>query len=236
MTSILAIAILSRAPIVAYDADDIVSKNFRDATFVASLLKSDQKELQKINRDFAASQRFGTSKAWLKEPLMIRMESKVQDTDVFLLINGTRRRMSVPKIKLSKTEDLAMAPGKRQTFLDFGLLTPSLFKELYVAKFVRVDRESGNLVFDLTFQPKLDDSSMQKVWVDKDKRYITKRVWFNQDGRQLATFIYSQPKNVGGVWFPTNCVVKNVEDKVAGITEYRSMAINTGLDDSLFKF
>ena len=52
----------------------------------------------------------------------------------------------------------------------------------------------------------------------------------------MATFIYENPKNEGGVWFPTKCTVKNVEDKVAGITEYQRMAINKGIDDAMFRW
>lgn len=219
----------------SFDADDIVQKTFKDATFTAKLIQSNQTELKKINRDFAASYRFGTTTAWIKEPNLLKLKSTVDDTDVVYLLDGAKRTYSVPRIKLSKSEDLSKSPGKRQTPLDFGFLTPSLFKNLFVATFVRVDRESGDLVFDLTFEKKFDDSSRQRVFVDKDKRYVTKRMWFNQEGRQLATFLYSKPKQEDGVWLPTYCVVKNVDDKVAGVTEYQSMRINSGLADSLFR-
>lgn len=219
----------------SYDVDDIVQKGFKDATFTARLLQSNQAELKKINSDFAASYRFGTTTAWIKEPNMLKMKSTVDDTDVVYLLVGSKRTYSVPRIRISKSEDLSKSPGKRQTPLDFGFLTPSLFKNLFEAKFVRVDRESGDLVFDLTFEKRLDDSSRQRVFVDKDKRYIAKRIWFNQEGRQLATFVYSKPKQENGVWLPTHCVVRNVDDKVAGVTEYQSMKINSGLPDSIFK-
>ncbi|MFN8219917.1 MAG: outer membrane lipoprotein-sorting protein [Fimbriimonadales bacterium] len=234
MTTLVALAALVNAQ-KSFDADDIVQKSFKDATFTATILESNQAELKKINRDFAASQRFGTTKAFLKEPNMMKLTSTVDDTDVVMLLVGTKRTYIVPKIKLKKSEDLGNSPGKRQTTLDFGMITPAIFNNLFVAKFLRVDRESGNLVFDLTYQtPKYDDTSRQRVFVDKDKRYVTRRVWFNQEGQLLATFYYSKPKFENGVWFPTYCMVKNAEDKVAGVTEYQSMKINSGLPDSIF--
>ncbi len=236
MTTLYALLAITSSQKATYDVDDIVQKGFKDATFIAKLIKSDQTELKKINRDFAASYRFGTTQAWLKEPNMLKLRSTVDDTDVEFLLVGATRKYSVPRVKLSKTEDLKNAPGKRQTTLDFGLITPALFKDLFVGTFIRVDRESGDLVFDLTYEkPRYDDTSRQRCFVDKDKRYVTKRVWFNQEGRQLATFLYSKPKLENGVWFPTNCVVKNVDDKVAGTTEYQSMKINSGLSESIFK-
>jgi outer membrane lipoprotein-sorting protein len=238
MTSLLAVAALTLVqPAQKFDVDDIVQKNFRDASFVARVVKGNERELKKINDDFAYSYRFTFMKAQVKEPFMVRLESTVEDTNLLYIINGDRKRYSIPRIKINKTENISLAPGKRQTPMDFGVLTPSLFRgDFMTAQFQRVDRETGNLVFDITYvKPRLDDTSRHRVWVDKDRRYITRRVWFSQEGRQLATFIYDLPKQDGGVWFPSRCTVRNIEDKVAGVTQYESIAINRGIADSVFK-
>jgi outer membrane lipoprotein-sorting protein len=219
----------------SYDWQDIVQKGFQDATFEAKAVKGVQKELQKINKEFAYSYRFDSMSARVKEPHMLRLESTVDDTKLLYIMNGTKKYFNVGN-RLKGTDDVSRAPGKRQTFMDFGILTPSIFADPFKATFVRVDRESGDLVFDLTYQSKYDDTSRHRVWIDKDKRYITKRVWFSQEGVQLATFIYENPKNKDGVWFPTRCTVKNNDDKVAGVTEYTKMVINSGLPDSIFKW
>lgn len=220
----------------SYDWQDIVQKGFQDATFTARAVKGVQKELQKINKEFAYSYRFDTMEAKIKEPHKLRLESVVEDTKLLYIIVGTKKYYNVGN-RLKGTDDVSHAPGKRQTIMDFGVLTPSLFQDPFKATFVRVDRDSGDLVFDITYQaPKYDDTSRHRVWVDKDKRYITKRVWFNQEGGQLATFTYDNPKNKDGVWFPTRCTVTNNDGKVAGVTEYTKMEINTGLADSVFKW
>lgn len=232
MNALLALAAFS---LPQFDTNDITQKGFRDATFTAVVKSANQAELKKINQDFAATQRFGTTKAMLKDPHMLKLISTVDDTDVVFLLVGTKRTYSIPKIKLHKSEDLSMAPGKRQTPLDFGLITPGLFENLFEAKFVRVDRETDNLVFDLSYLKKFDDTSKQRVFVDKTRKFVEKRVWYNQEGRLMATFIYSKPKLENGVWFPTMCTVRNADDKVAGVTEYISTRINSGLADSVFK-
>lgn len=236
MTQLILVTTLLTAGQASYDWQDIVQKNFKDATFTAKVVKGSQKELQKINKDFAYSYRFDYMDAKVKEPHMLRLESVVEDSKVLYILNGTKKYYNLAN-RLKGTDDVSHAPGKRQTFVDFGLLTPSLFQDPFKATFVRVDRDSGDLVFDLTYQsPKYDDTSRHRIWVDKEKKYITKRVWFNQEGVQLATFTYESPKNKDGVWLPTKCTVRNNDNQVAGITEYTKMEINTGIPTSVFKW
>lgn len=230
LTAIAATALVGQS---APDWQDIVQKNFKDAFFVAKVVRGNQQELKKINSDFAYSYRFNTTTARVKEPFKVRLEAVVEDAKLLYIINGTKKHFNVDN-KLKGVDDVSKSPGKRQTLLDFGLLTPSLFQDLFVGKFVRNDRESGDWIFDITYSK--NDNSRHRVWIDKDKKFIKRRAWFNQEGIQLATFIYENPKNEGGVWFPTKCTVKNVEDKVAGITEYQKMEINRGIADSFFNW
>ena len=114
------------------------------------------------------------------------------------------------------------------------MLTPSLFDNLFNAKFVRLDRATNDVVFDVTYPAALDDTSRHRIWVDPQKKYVTKREWYSQKGRQLATFFYNEPSNVGGVWVPTKMQVKNVDGVLAGETFYTGLKVNQGLQDSLF--
>lgn len=221
----------------SYTWQDIVQPNFKDCTFEARIVKANESELKKINKDFAASFRFTFLKAELKEPFMLRFESKAEGTDVQYLQNDGRRDFRVPKIRFNKVDDVADAPGKQQLVMEFGILTPSLFEDRFDATFVRQDRETGDLVFDLTYKhPKYHDTTRQRVWVDPQKRYTTKRVWFAQDGHEMATFIYQDPKEQAGVWFPSQAIVEDVDGQVAGITRYSKMSINVGLSDKIFEF
>lgn len=233
LSTTLAAALLFAAPQTP-GVDDIVQTEFRDAAFTAKVGTAAQSELGKINKDFANSYRFKSSKVQIKEPFMLRLESRVDDTDILFILNGPTRVLRVPRAKISQRENLSKAPGRRQTLLDFGVLTPSLFKNFLVAKFVRSDRATGNLVFDLTYENRLDDSSRYRVWVDSDKRYITKREWYNQEGRMLATFLYDNPVRDGKTYFPTRLTVKNVDNKVAGVTDYSALKLNGGISDSVF--
>jgi len=234
---ILATAAISSGP--AYTWHDIVQTNFQDSTFVGKAVTANSSELRKISSDFAVSYRFLGSEvhAMVKEPFMLRMEANIEDTRVEYIENGGHRVFKIPQSRLSKTEDVSDSPGKRQTILYFGILTPSLFETLYDGAYVRTDRGTNDLIFDLTFKrPAFDDSSRQRVWVDPQKRYVTKREWFAQDGHEMATFLYEDPQFQNGVWYPTKAVVTNVDARIAGITRYESVKVNSGLSSQPFQF
>lgn len=214
---------------------DYVQGNLKDATFVAKVVRGDQRELRKINDDFGQSYRFTQTTINLKEPFMLRLETTVDDTDALFILNGTKRLFRVPRAGINVRQDLSDGPGKRQTVLDFGLLTPALFTQFMDAKFVRTDRATGDLVFDLTYKQRNQDSSRHRIWVDKDKKVVKKREWYGQDDVFKAVFIYEDAERVNGVWIPTRVTVRNADDKVAGVTEYSSKKVNTGLSDDLFK-
>lgn len=213
---------------------DYLQTKLEDATIVAKIVKANQSELKKINDDFGTSYRFETTTIYLKEPFKLRAEAVVDDTSIRYIINGDTKKLFV-RGRTLMTDNLTRDPGKRQTPLDFGLLTPSLFNGLFQAKFVRMDRASGNAVFDLTYVPSLKDKTRHRIWVDVDKKYVTKREWYNRRERQLATFYYEAPSNESGVWIPTRLTVKNVDDIVAGVTSYSNVKVNTGLNEKLFQ-
>lgn len=215
-----------------------VQGKFKDLAFTAKVQSSKQGELAKINQDFAKSYRFSSSKVWLKEPMKLRMESRVEDTDIFFIINGGKKLVRIPRANINQRDDVSKSPGKRQTPLDFGLLTPSLFSGFLKAAFVRTEARgdySGHAVFDLTYITSLDDSSRYRVWVDPDKKFTAKREWYSQAGYLMATFTYEQPQEYSGVWIPTKVTVKNADGKFGGSTAYQGIKVNAGISDSLFK-
>lgn len=232
MSTLIALASLALAS-PAVSIEEYTQRSLQDATFVARVVSSNQRELGKINRDFGNSYRFDTTTVRVKEPFKLRLEAAVEDTNVLYIINGPRQLIKIRQIH--SVQDLTGKPGRRQTMLDFGILTPSLFSSLFEAKFVRNDRATGNVVFDLTYPARLDDTSRHRIWVDAERKIVTKREWYNQYGRLMATFLYLSPKLEGGVWMPTRLEVKNIDGAIAGITRYDSIKVNTGLSDSLFE-
>jgi outer membrane lipoprotein-sorting protein len=213
--------------------DDYAQTNLEDAVFVAHVVKGDQRELRKINDSFGQSYKFESTTIKYKDPFMLRLDATVDDTTITYVLNGARQAFKVPRMHLSKAEDISRSPGRRQTALDFGLIVPSLFKTFMTAQFVRMDRATGDPVFDVTYQDK-GDTSRNRVWIDPQRHIIAKREWYNQSGRQLATFFYDEPKEENGVWLPTRLTVRNMDDMVAGVTRYDSIQVNAGIPSTEF--
>lgn len=236
ITTILLAVVLAQP---STDILDYVPAGFKDAKFTAEVSSANFTELKKINEDFTASYRFKSSQVWLKDPFMVKMVSTVDDTKVTFLVNGGMRYTQIPRSKLNLKEDVSKKPGKRQTPFDFGILTPSLFKGFFVAKFQRMDRATGDAVFDFTYESSLKDSSRHRVWIDPDKKMITKREWYGQlkraDGRLMARMVYSNARQENGVWVNTKVTVFNADNKQAGIINYSGFDLNAGLQDSFFK-
>lgn len=214
--------------------EDYVQSNFHDATFNAKVKFGNQSELRKINRDFGESYRFNTTLFRMKEPFKLRGDAKVDDTSVVFILNGGTRVIRAPRQGINLKTNVANKPGQRQTPFDFGILTDALVDGYLEGKFIRKDRATSDLVFDLSYNAKFDDSSRYRVWIDADSKFLNKREWYDQKGNLKATFIYSGPQKIGGCTLPSAAVVKNADGKAAGETLYQNIKVNTGLADSLF--
>lgn len=232
MTTILALAALAHAPsenIAAY-----VQPNFRDAAFTAKVIQKDENQLKKINDDFGQGYRFTSTNVRIKEPYKLRLDANVEDTKVSYVVNGLYRHFKIPRLHIDHKDNLSTKPGSRQTTMDFGVLTPSLFADFLDAKFVRIDRATGNAVFDLTYKPVFNDKTRYRVWLDPEKRYVTKREWYHRKGRFEATFLYDAPITQNGATMPTKLTVKNADDAVAGVTRYDDVRLDQGISDEVF--
>lgn len=232
---IIATLALASAPFAAPSINDYIPSNFKDLSFTWKMGSANFSELQKINRDFAQSYRFKTSNVKIKEPFKLRVESTVEDTTITYIINGSRKLIRIPRSNLNLKQNLAKDPGKLQTTLDFGIVTPALLNDFYTATFVREDRATQDVVFDLNYVARFKDKTRQRIWIDPKQKYISKREWYNRDGRLMATFTYSNPVQESGVWFASQLTVKNADNKVAGSSSFEKIKFNEGLAESLFE-
>lgn len=214
--------------------DAYCQSGLRDLRFDGKLVKGNVKEAGKIDSDWRRNLAFPNLKVYAKEPFKLRIEASTDDTTGVIVVNGMMQSMRVPKLRVNQKTDLTDQPGRRQTFFEFGMLTPTVAKQYFQSKFVRFDRETGNPVFDLTWPAKYDNTTRHRVWIDKEEKYIVKREWYAQEGRLKATILYSKPVKEGGVAFPTMQQTFNAENKLAGEFHYTNVKINDGVDDSLF--
>ncbi|MCH8274377.1 MAG: outer membrane lipoprotein-sorting protein [Armatimonadetes bacterium] len=229
----LALAAVTLATAALPTFDDAVQTGLKDIAFSVKVVSAKRAELRKINRDFAISYEAKEVKVQWKEPMKLRLTSKVNGQALTYLVVGSKKTYHIPRLRLKKTEDISKSPGKRQTLLDFGMISPSMSKSFLKGSYVRTDRE-GRLIFDVNYQY-AGDTSRHRVWIDAGKRYVVKRMWFNRKGQLMATFDYTEPVEANGLWIPTKLTVRNAEGKVAGVSRFESIKVNGGIPDSVFK-
>ena len=222
-------------PLVWSQGESIASflqPEFRDASFRARIIDKDYEALDAISKDFAQGYRLGDLTIRLKEPYKVRADARSDDSQVSLIVNGLVRAYKIPHLKPIKM-DLSKRPGNRQTVLDFGLLTPSLFDDLFDAKSVRREA-SGQSVFDLTYKPAFADATRYRVWLDPKTRTIAKREWYSRTGELRATFVFEKPVLRDGAAIPTEITVRNAAGEIAARTRYEDVRLNKGIPDGVF--
>ncbi|MBA3727021.1 MAG: outer membrane lipoprotein-sorting protein [Armatimonadetes bacterium] len=208
-----------------------VQPKLHDISFTVKLEWSSRAELSKINRDFAMGYEADTAEVQYKDPLMLRGTAKINGQKAIYVIKGDTKTWYVPRLGAKVNQKVGNAPGKRQTLLDFGLVTTGMKDRFIMGKFVR--KENGESVFDLHYAYE-KDTSRHRVWVDPAKRVITKRMWYSQKGELMATFNYSLHAKFGSVWVPQKMSVRNAEGKLAGVSLLSDIKVNQGIEDSVF--
>jgi outer membrane lipoprotein-sorting protein len=208
-----------------------------DATL--KVTKYEPAELEKIGSDFKTTYSVRNLNLQFKHPDKLRLEGRSATRGTALMIlNGTTRFYSVPKFKLKKSEDLASAPGKRQSLLEYGgLIVPETLRFMQ-AQFVKMTPLNGanTAVFDLTYQGVGAGGSHYRVWLDTRTHITTRREWYDGANKLKATFAYLDPHEVStGIWLPNRLEVKNAEGIVAAEVAFSDAKANQNLADSLFE-
>jgi outer membrane lipoprotein-sorting protein len=237
MTVMVFAAVLVPALLGGFQSKDIESycqPGLRDLAFTGKVVKAKVSEAAKIDNDYKRNLSFQNFKVVAKEPFKLRLDMQADDTTFVYLVNGNTQVTRIPKLKINQKVDVTNEPGRKQTFLEFGMLTPTVATKFFQSKFVRFDRETGNPVFDLTWPEKFDNTSRMRIWIDKDEKYIVRREWYGQVGQLKATILFSKPVKEAGVAFPTIQQTFNAENKLAAEFHYSSVKINDGVSDALF--
>lgn len=221
---------------VPTDISAYVCSRLDDFTATGVVVSSNQRELEKVNKDFGFLYRFNKVLMRYKEPNKVRVEGTVEGTRGVYIVNGSIQIVSVPKIRLNTRRDFGNSPGKRKSLVDMGLVS-----EYYLTytnfKFVREGTVEGTPVgiFEVTYKDRDEDTSRHLLYIDPKTRVIRKRDAYRQDGSFQAVYHFREVKQVApGIWFPTRIEVQNTDRKVAGVTRYEDIKVNTGLPDSLF--
>lgn len=232
LSAICALLIFGRLDAPRYE--DLATAEVTDLQATAAVLKADQTELHKISKDFGMAYRLKSVTMRFKRPGKLRMDGKIGQESALYIVNGSTRYYSVPRLKLSKKDDLGAAPGKRYSLLEFGIASRGDLAALD-AKHLRTESVDGisTHVFEVNY--KGDESLKYILWIDPRSRVILKRDWLDSEGRLRASFVHKVLKEAApGLWIPTRLEIRNAHGVLAAETEYSNIKINQNIPESFF--
>ena len=211
------------------------TSGFKDITLTCKVLYADLAELKKIGKDFPKSYEFKSTTVLYKAPDKMKMEGKLGILTVAVVMNGDRKGILIPAIRYSKKESIKGKPHKRQTDLDIGILSDSLWRD-YIVLGIANEKGSGGALYKITFIRENAREKHHICWIDAKTFKLLKLEKHESDGSLKSKFIYSKHSLIGGlVWVPGRIDVYNQDGKLAGTTAYENVKLNTGIPDSEFK-
>jgi outer membrane lipoprotein-sorting protein len=216
---------------------DIFAPGLKDLTVNLRRKDINMRELNKISRDFANAYRMGNSLIRMKEPDKFRLDARVGPLKFEYIVNGGRRITRAPLVK--EVREIGTDPGKRQGPLEVGLVTQGSLIG-YKVEHLDCTTEGGQSVCRYRLRYSHLPERYELIWVDTERKCLKKRqFWTNEEKlntQYKMEFTYLEPRKVGAVWVPTRIEVRNSQGRLAGVTEQTDIQVNTGLEDSLFKF
>jgi outer membrane lipoprotein-sorting protein len=215
---------------------DFAQPALRDFSATAAIVQKDSEELRKIDDSFEKGYGFKESRIQYKEPLKLRVDSKRGFLSVRYVINGKKKATQVPGLRYNKVKDITGRPGEEQSMLDSGIITPGFLADAVSSRFIRYEKLEGRKVPVFEFWPTDEKGARHHfVWMDPDKHIVLRRDVHHRRGGLKMRFMYRQPQQVAGLWIPTRVEVYNAESRLAAVTQYTHLRVNSGLDDSLFR-
>ena len=213
----------------------------KDMSAVLKITNVNDAALSKISSDFAEFVKYGFRefKYSYKSPDMIRMEGSATYLHLLRGISvrhGGTKHFYVPNLGITKSADVTGQANKKETSLDWGLMTGDLWDD-YNVWVIRTEVDSGKPVYLLGLRPKNEPhGGTMIVRMDKATLRINERDRYNMEGvvqqrQYFSDYIHPLPH----VWIPTIIKLYNNQGQLGGELVYSKSVINSGLPDSLFK-
>ena len=215
---------------------DFARTDLHDFTASTVIVQKNGPELDKIGRSFAQGYRVRESLIRYKEPQKLRVDAKAGFLSIRYVINGSRKATQVPGLHISKVKNIAGRPGEAQGMLDSGIVTPSFLANAVTSRFIGLEELEGRKVPVFEFWYTADKLSRHhQLWIDPEKRLILRHDVDDRHGHPWVSYVLKQPLRLAGIWVPTRLEVYGADGRLAAVTRYSSVKVNTGLPDSLFR-
>lgn len=212
-------------------------KGLKDLTAELEVVSKNDAELRKIGKGYADAYSVQKKSFWYKEPGKVKFEGKKGLITFRMVTNGDQRMTQISFPPYKKVDDLKKDPGKADSISDIGILTPDWLPDHdYV--WARSEKKDGKDLEVFEFWDKRDPRYKHTIWVDPATKTITEHIAHHRAKKLKGfkkRFVFTNVKQISGVWIPTEVTVYSPTNKPAGTMRYDSIKVNTGVPDSLFK-
>jgi outer membrane lipoprotein-sorting protein len=203
--------------------------NMRGTMIVHPASRSEAKEINKGILEFL-DHGFREAQVFYVRPDKFRAEGKAKGVDVSYVLNGNTKQVLAPSMMLKKTDDLTNERSRKQTTLDLGFASDTLWRDFNVKI---VSQSGGQIKIRLT--PKGDDAKRHEiVTLDAKTLKVLVRERYKGDGKLKSRNVYSAHKTFGKVPIATMVKVNSADGGSAGSIEMKNIKINTELSPTLF--
>lgn len=196
--------------------------------------KTNMEALKKIGSDFHRIYQVKRVQFSIKEPDKFRMDVSAGLVHLVHVIVDGRKTTYVMGVR-RPSKPFGDDPGKRQTPMDVGVITPGSLRG-YRVEYLGTGQEQGRPVLRFRLRYAHDTARYELLWVDSERKCLVKRTLHTRMfGEKKCEYTYHDPQRVGSVWIPTRVEVRNKDGELAGVMLQSDFKVNSGLADSLFE-
>ena len=207
-----------------------------DLSTSVSIVSKNDRELEKIGKGYVDAYRLDKQQIWCKEPGRMRFEGKQGVFTIRYVTNGNQKLTEVPTLRIHKVDDISKEPAKGDTISDLGLVSTAWAKRVESRWLRAEDRGGKNLqVFEFWYNE--DPRARHTLWLDPSTKTIVEHVAHHRNRNKPGfrkRLVYSEVKQIEGVWVPARVAMYNGENKLAGEMRYNSIKVNENLQDKMF--
>ncbi len=236
---ILSLAALAASALHAENVDGLrarlatASSSIRDLRGTMLVHPASRSEAKEINKGILEFLDYGfrDAEVFYIRPDKFRAQGNAKGVDVSYVLNGNIKQVLAPSMMLKKTDDLADERSRKQTTLDLGFASDTLWRDFNV----KILSQSNGTI-KLRLNPKGDDGQRHEiVALDSKTLKVLTRERYKGDGKLRSRSIYSAHKTLGKMPVATKVNVLSADGGSAGSIEMKNLKINTGVSPALFQ-
>jgi outer membrane lipoprotein-sorting protein len=216
---------------------EFIQPGVQDVHARMKILSHNDKELGKVGKGYVELYGMSDQEIWCKEPDQVRVQGKKGFLTFRYVTNGNRKLTEVSTLHLHKVEDISKEPSKGYHMEEIGLITPAWLQTVE-SHWERSEAREGKSYQVFTYWYKADPKLHYTIWVDPTSKTVTEMIAHHRAKKRPGfkkRVVYSELKQINGVWLPTKVSIYNTDNQLGGEMRYDSIQVNSGIPDSLFK-